>query len=455
MEIRPQPRQELFLSSSADIMIYGGAAGGGKTWSLLVEPLRHLENEEFGAVTLRRTQPEITKEGALWDEALKLYSHFDAVPNQNKLKFVFPSGMTCTFASLQYETSLDAWRGAQIPLLNFDQLETFTEKQFFYMLSRNRSTCGVIPYVRATCNPEPGWLAKFLDWWIAKDGYADLSRVGKIRWMTRVGDEIVWGNSREEVIQKTGDSEALPLSVTFIVSTVFDNQVLLQQDPKYLANLKALDFIDQSRLLGDPKRGGNWKIKPSAGKVVNRDWIDIIPMSEVPKGGVAVRFWDFAATLKSVKKKGNQDPDFSASVLMKKVGSIYYILDCTNERLNPAQTDERVEAQASKDGPNVAQRWEIESGASGKRDSHHLATMLDGLDAMGRQNPGDKLTRGKTFAAACFAGNVKVVKAKWTETLLDQLHAFPDGAHDDIWDCATGCYRELTGQLTKKPKGWS
>jgi len=62
-DIRPQPRQETFLSSPADIAIFGGSAGGGKTWALLLEPLRHINNKDFGAVIFRRTIPEITHEG--------------------------------------------------------------------------------------------------------------------------------------------------------------------------------------------------------------------------------------------------------------------------------------------------------------------------------------------------------------------------------------------------------
>ena len=72
LDIRPQPRQEVFLSSSADIAIFGGAAGGGKTWSILLEPLRHKDNKEFGAVIFRRSIAEVIKEGGLWDEARKL-----------------------------------------------------------------------------------------------------------------------------------------------------------------------------------------------------------------------------------------------------------------------------------------------------------------------------------------------------------------------------------------------
>ena len=94
--IKPQPRQEQFLSSPADIVIFGGAAFGGKTWSLLVEPLRHINNKKFGAVLFRRTVPEITREGGLWDEAGDLYPLLNGEPNQQEHSYKFPSGVKIT-----------------------------------------------------------------------------------------------------------------------------------------------------------------------------------------------------------------------------------------------------------------------------------------------------------------------------------------------------------------------
>src|SRR5215467_12239907 len=76
--------QSQFLATSADIAIYGGAAGGGKTFAELLEPLRHVGNKDFGAVIFRRTTPQITNEGALWDESIKLYPQLGAKPNPGR-----------------------------------------------------------------------------------------------------------------------------------------------------------------------------------------------------------------------------------------------------------------------------------------------------------------------------------------------------------------------------------
>lgn len=309
--IKPQPRQETFLASPADIAIFGGAAGGGKTYALLMEPLRHIDNKNFGAVIFRRTISEITKEGAMWDEAGNIYPLFNAKPNKSEHSYQFPYGAKISFAHLQYETNLKDWRGAQVPLLEFDQLETFSQSQFFYMYSRNRSTSGIRPYIRGTCNPEPGWLAGFLDWWIDEDGYAILNRSGAIRWMVRENDVTFWANTPDEL--KRDHPNSTPKSVTFILSTVYDNQILLQKDPGYLANLQALSKVDRARLLGDRRRGGNWKIRP-AGLIY--EGFKVIPDFPIPITWPRYRGVDYGAVNTAVLWLA-EDPNSHALYLFR------------------------------------------------------------------------------------------------------------------------------------------
>ncbi|MGB5048127.1 MAG: terminase family protein, partial [Caldilineaceae bacterium] len=172
IEIRPQKGpQEDFLSSSADVVFYGGAAGGGKTWALLLEPLRHIGNENFSAVIFRRNSTQVRNPGGLWDESNELYPLVGAQDSESVLEWIFPSGAMVKFAHMEHEKTRLNWQGAQVPLIAFDELTHFTRKQFFYMFSRNRSTCGVRPYVRGTCNPVPeddetgGWLHEFVGWY--------------------------------------------------------------------------------------------------------------------------------------------------------------------------------------------------------------------------------------------------------------------------------------------------
>lgn len=443
IEIRPQPGpQETFLSSPADIAIYGGSAGGGKTFGLLMEPLRHVDNPDFGAVLFRRTYPQITAEGGMWDESRKIYPLLGAVANESDLLWRFASGARVKFAHLQHEKSVYDLQGSQIPLIGFDQLEHFSEFVFFYMLSRNRSTCGVRPYVRATVNPDAdSWVAKLIEWWINQEtGLPIQERAGVLRWFVRYNEKIIWADAKAGL--EAEYPSVAPKSVTFIPASVYDNKILLNMDPGYLANLMALPLVERERLLG-----GNWKIRPTAGKVFNRAWFEIV--DAVPAGGEWCRFWDFAATEKEI---GKNDPDFTAGVLMAKVKGVYYVLDCYAAQVGPAHLDDLVSNIAQQDrdwahanGATYRVRWEIEPAAAGKRENQRQVQRLDGFDARGVKPLGDKLVRAKPLSAQALVGNVKLLRAAWNEDWLVHMHNQPDIAHDDIMDGSTGSHNDLSG----------
>ncbi|HET8688147.1 MAG TPA: terminase family protein, partial [Methanosarcina sp.] len=275
-EIRPQPKQEQFLSTPSDIAIYGGSAGGGKSFSLLLEPLRHVTtNPEFYAVVFRRTTTQIRNPGGLWDESAKLYPLAGGQPVQTILEWKWPKGGRVKMAHLEHEKTVYDWQGSQIPMLGFDEITHFTESQFFYMLSRNRSMCGVQPYVRATCNPDAdSWVANFISWWIDHNGYAIPERSGQLRWFVRVNGEIKWADTKEECIKLHGfanlepndPAQVKPKSVTFISARLEDNKALMEADPGYMSNLLALDIVSQARLLG-----GNWKIRWDTGMEIFKE----------------------------------------------------------------------------------------------------------------------------------------------------------------------------------------
>jgi predicted phage terminase large subunit-like protein len=442
LTIRPQPGpQEQALASPADIVIFGGAAGGGKSWALLLEPLRHVENPQFSCVLFRRTYPQVTNPGGMWDESIKLYPLVGATPRQSDLAWRFPSGAVVRFAHLQHENSRLDWQGAQVTLLGFDELTHFTRDQFFYMLSRNRSLSGVRPYVRATCNPVPdddpvgGWIHEFIGWYIGDDGYAISERSGVMRWFVNINDQLHWADTREELAARF--PETTPKTFTFIKSSLYDNQILMREDPGYLANLQALPLVDRERLLG-----GNWKIKPAAGKVFNRGWFEVVDAA--PAGGRTIRFWDLAATEKTVAKP---DPDFTAGVKMRRVGDIYYILDAIAVQEAPGRVDTLIKNTAAQDGIEVTVRFEREGGASGVRDARNTVTMMAGYDVRAVSPQGDKVQRAKGLAAQAEAGNVKIVRGPWNDRYLRTLHSFPDGAHDDEVDASSGAFNDLVREV--------
>src|SRR5690349_11247031 len=100
--IKPQEGfQTDFLSTPADIAIGGGAAGAGKTFAELLEPLRHKDNSNFTTVIFRRNVPQITMQGGLRDESLKIYPAFKARFSNQSLKWFFPSRATLKMTHLE------------------------------------------------------------------------------------------------------------------------------------------------------------------------------------------------------------------------------------------------------------------------------------------------------------------------------------------------------------------
>lgn len=430
----PQPKQQLFLESAADITIFGGAAGGGKTWSLLYEPLYHIKNPNFGAVIFRRTQPQILMEGGLWDESEKLYPYAEGQSQRGALRWSFPSGATVSFRSMENEMDYLKYDGSQIPLIGFDQLESFTEKQFFYMLSRNRSTCGVKPYVRGSVNPRPGWVAKLIEWWIdQKTGYAIPERSGKVRWFVRVGDSLKWYNSPAEA--KKAHPVLEPTSFSFILSKLDDNQILMRQDPGYLGKLMALPLVERERLLG-----GNWKIAV-VGNIFKPEWWKIC--ERLPEGTIDhVRFWDKAAT----DPLPGQDPDWTAGVRMcRDAYNRIYITHVRRFRANPLLNEINIKQQAQLDGTSVKQRMEQEGGASGKSDIDHYArNVLFGFDFAGVPSRKNKVLRWGPLSAAAEQGRVFLVQGDWNQDFIDELAGCKgEDEKNDQADAASGALEEM------------
>ncbi|MFW6202298.1 MAG: phage terminase large subunit [Gemmatimonadota bacterium] len=445
IEVRPQPGpQEMCLASPADIVIYGGQAGGGKTWALLLEPTRHHANPDFGAVIFRRTYKRITQEGGMWDESANLYPHLGARPNQQDHAWTFPSGARVQFAHMQHEKDRLDWKGAQVPLIGFDQVEEFTERQFWYMLSRNRSMCGVRPYIRATCNPVPdddetgGWLHTLIGWWIDEEtGYAIPERSGVVRWFVRAADDtLVWADSREALTETHPDLP--PKSLTFIPARLEDNPALERADPSYRANLMALSKVERERLLG-----GNWKIRPTAGVVFNRAWFDVV--DAVPRGAPSVRYWDKAATegggALSAGVKMTRGPD-----------GVFYLEDAVYGHWSALERERVIRQTAEADKVTTRVVVEQEPGSGGKESAEATIRMLAGYDVRADRPTGDKLERAQPMSAQAEAGNVKLRRGAWNETMLRQLHRFAPGRElKDLVDAAVGAFNHLAAGDTGEP----
>ena len=128
----PQPGpQTAFLASGADIVIYGGAAGGGKTVGLLLESTRHIDNVDFGGVIFRRQAIQVKSEGGLWDTSFNIMGPLGGMPILSPYpSWQFESGAKLSFNHLTTDNDLLSWQGSQIPFIGWDELTHFSSRQF-------------------------------------------------------------------------------------------------------------------------------------------------------------------------------------------------------------------------------------------------------------------------------------------------------------------------------------
>jgi predicted phage terminase large subunit-like protein len=452
MELRPQlGAQEKFLASPADIAIYGGAAGGGKSYALLLEPLRHvLTNPRFTPVFFRRNTTQIRNPGGLWDKSLELYAPLDGEPVQQPLEWKFRRGGKIKFAHLEHDATVLDWQGAEIPLICFDELTHFTKQQFWYMLSRNRSMCGVRPYIRATCNPDAdSWVAELISWWIDQTtGLPIPERAGVLRWFARISDALIWADDPRELSeQRAPDGQVVPpKSLTFIPANLSDNAALMDADPGYYANLMALPFVERERLLG-----GNWKIRPAAGLYFQRHWCEVVEAA--PAGLKVCRGWDLAAT----PKTENNDPDWTAGTKIgRSAEGVFYVLDQQWLRGTPEKVQTLILNTASIDGRGVSISIPQDPGQAGKAQGLDYVKRLAGYQVTATpepRNPGGddappsrqsaKVTRFSPFSAQAEAGNVKFLRGDWNMRLFEELEAFPEAKHDDAPDSTSRAFAAL------------
>lgn len=178
MTWKPTPRQTLFLSASDFEVLYGGAAGGGKSDALLIDAAgiqqKALANRNYQAILFRRTYPDLKD---LIDRSLDIYPHLFGGGKYDKTAHVWkwPSGARIEFGYLQYDSDRLKYRGRAFTYIGWDELTLFpTAAPYLYLLSRLRTTDKALRcYVRATTNSDgPGfrWVKDY--WRIPTEGTA-------------------------------------------------------------------------------------------------------------------------------------------------------------------------------------------------------------------------------------------------------------------------------------------
>lgn len=437
----PGPQTE-YVRSSADITIFGGSAGPGKSWATLFRMGVHADRYPgYYGVVFRRDSMEITGGGGLWEESLKLYPMWGAKSRGGGvLDWRWPNRSMIEMRHLQWAGDEVGHHGKQYAEVAFDELTTFLEQQFWYLLSRLRSNCGFRPKIIATCNPDAdSWVRKFVDWWIGDDGLPSVDRAGLKRYFVRDGDELVWGSSPAECHELAPHVLMKPMSVRFIPAALSDNP---KGDPTYRDKLMAMPLVERERLLG-----GNWDIRHAAGTVFQRAWFEVI--DHVPNDIIAIgRYWDLAAT---EPHAGNKDPDWTRGVKLSRHRSgLVLIHDVVSLRGRPAAVDALVLATAQQDGRGCTQGFWQDPGQAGKSEVERYRIMLAGHVVKIVRAAENKLTYAKATSSLAEVGMVKLLRGPWSNAYLAEHEAFPDGTHDDIVDGESLGVLDLTAGVPTK-----
>jgi len=273
-----------FLAASETDVLYGGAAGGGKSYAMLVDPLRFAHRGAHRALILRRSMPELRE---LIDKSRELYPK--AFPGC-KYKEVeklwnFPSGAKIEFGFLERDADVYRYQGQAYSWIGFDEItHQATEFSWNYLASRLRTTDPeIIPYMRCTANP--GGVGAH---WVKKR-YIDPSPPNESF--------------------KGSDG----LSRKFIPARLDDNPYLAN-DGRYEQMLKALPPTQRRQLLE-----GDWEVAEGAAFTEFDRNIHIIDPFEIPIHWDRVKGIDYGYASESACVWGAIDRDDNTLIIYREL----------------------------------------------------------------------------------------------------------------------------------------
>lgn len=402
----PTPKQSAFLlMGDQKEILYGGAAGGGKSVAQLMGALQYVDIPGYSAILFRKTYADLSLPGALIDMSRQWLAPFvnsgEVRWRDKEKQYMFPSGAILSFGYLENENDCYRYQGAEFQYIGLDEVTHIAPSNYRYMFSRLRRTKDLnVPLrLRATANP---------------------------------------GGQYGEYYYNRFFVEGEESGRIFIGAGLADNPYL--DADEYRKALDELGPVEREQLLN-----GNWDIREK-GDLLSRQWFNIIPDNSVPTCARRVRYWDFASTDPAKRKsKNKREPDWTVGFKLSFANGMYYIEDIIRVQNTPSDIETLVKRTANEDGYSCAIRLEQEPGSSGAITVDHYArSVLQGYDFKGVTSTGSKVERARAASAAAESGLVMISnKCRNYQAFFDEADIFPYASHDDTIDGFSGAFNHF------------
>ncbi len=480
-------KQAMFLQSDADVIVYGGARGSGKTFTSLMRFLRWVHDPNFHAYVIRKNATDLKGGGGAFDEAVNMFKRYDTRVEFTKapmtIKFPHPSGdrrrhgADFTFIGLDGDAGKQTLQGKQISAAMVDEATHLSLDEIEWIIQGLRTLAKEVdgtpmkPSIWLTCNPDPN--SYILDW--IKDYYLypegtvingedvggrpNPERNGHYRYFLKIGNDYVWANTQEELFKQfghlyptdpvTGESECKPMKFQFIGANIYDNPPLMKADPAYIQKLRNLSRVEKERMLH-----GNWFAREESSGYFKRAWTQII--ETVPEDQIVrrVRCFDLAS---SIPSESNPYPDWTVGVLMAKTRDGRYIVEHVERfQKRAGEVEQAIIDIVRKDREYFKGNYKAylphEPASAGAIARKYWSKLFaeQGIPIYFTKVSGNngKLKSFEPFSASAENGLIEVVKADWNSDFFKELEMF-DGKRssshkkDDQCDATASCFNIL------------
>ena len=370
---KPNPGpQSSFLASTEEEVLYGGAAGGGKSYAMLADPMRYFNNPNFVGLLLRRTNDELRE--LKW-ESQKLYPK--AFPGakwkEKDSMWVFPSGAKFWMTYLERDDDVLRYQGQAFTWIGVDELTQYaTPFAWTYLKSRLRTTDPELKKhlsMRGTTNPGgPGhhWVKKM---------FVDPEVPGRSFWATDLdtGEILRYPDNHEDP-----DKAGKPLFKRKFIPALLKDNPYLYADGNYERSLHGLPEAQRRKLLD-----GDWSVMEGAAFSEFNPKVHVCEPFEIPNSWRRFRGADYGYTSPAAVLWLAIDPAYETLYVyrelykskMTAIDMASQVLDLEqDEKISYGVLDSSVWHQRGHNGPSIAEemigygcRWRPSDRGAGSR----------------------------------------------------------------------------------------